>query len=426
MRRAAGRFGRVLAACLAASWLMSPGPASAQAHCTSTEATTAFGKWTSPGLAIQPGLTTYEPTGVVTGRIASLRLLVELHTSTAKRWTLTMRDHDLRVLASMGAGDFMDADGRPRRRVWTGMLRTGVVVFDLQADGGKVDLQVDSALVYPERIDGVPQYSVKAKDNPDWKDLYPQKPDVVRPLRPARQAGDTVGMLVSAVEKDGRKDSWCCSGVLLSPTILLTNWHCGGMSILPDDSVWKGDVCPNSLIDLGWDQSNERRQYGCKSVILRNSPLDFVLLRLTSIVGSGAASGEARPVRLSVADVTADQDLFMVHHALCQQKLVSTCRVLAKEHKTWRASQGQSGDLASAGDPLSDFTHSCDTEPGASGSAVFNLRGELVGLHHLGYERDAAGTCDGRNKAVKIKEILKVIKRDAPAAAAEIGIPDLL
>lgn len=421
------RNGFAVVACIAAGLLLYPGAASAETHCSSAEATTSFGKWTSPGLSIAPGLSEpYEPIGVIAGKIGAVRFQIELRGSTAKRWTLTVRDMDLRVLATIGKTDFVDRNGESLRYLWTGMLNKSAVYFDLDVEGGQVEIGIDSALVYPERTEGAPQYSVKVKDNPDWSDLYPQKPEVPRPLQQARRVGDTIGMLVSAMERDGRKDSWCCSGVLLSPTILLTNWHCGGMSILPDDSVWKGDVCPNSVIDLGWDQSNERRQYSCKSVIMRNRPLDFVLLRLGSIVGAGAGVGEARPVGFSVADVADDQYVFMVHHALCKQKLVSTCRILEKERKTWRASQGQSGELASAGEPMSDFTHSCDTEPGASGSAVFNLRGELVGLHHLGYERDAAGTCDGRNKAVKIKEILKVIKRDAPAVAAEIGIPDLL
>lgn len=424
------RLGRVFVASLVVGVLLQCAEAFAQAHCTSAEATTTFGVWASPGLAIAPGLSEpYEPKGVVAGKVGALRFQVELKESTARRWTLTVRDMDLRVLATMGKTDFIDGkNGQPLRRLWTGMLSRGAVYFDLDVEGGQVDVRVDSVLVYPERVEGVPQYSVKTTANPDWSDLYPPDAGSAKPLLAARRVGDTVGMLASAVEKDGIKNSWCCSGVLLSSTILLTNWHCGGTSVLSEDSVWKGDVCPNSVVDLGWDQSNERRQYGCKSVILKNRPLDFVLLRLSTTVGAGAATGEARPVRYNVNELIDNQDVFMVHHALCKQKLVSSkCRVLSSSYKAWRPSHGRSGDLASSGEPMSDFTHNCDTEPGASGAAVFNMNGELIGLHHLGFELGTDNKCDGRNKAVKIKEILKVIKRDAPSdIVREIGIPDNL
>ena len=41
--------------------------------------------------------------------------------------------------------------------------------------------------------------------------------------------------------------------------------------------------------------------------------------------------------------------------------------------------------------PQSDFTHTCDTAGGSSGAPVFNLEGQLVGVHHFGFADDVDG-----------------------------------
>jgi V8-like Glu-specific endopeptidase len=69
-----------------------------------------------------------------------------------------------------------------------------------------------------------------------------------------------------------------------------------------------------------------------------------------------------------------------------------------------------------------EFTHDCDSERGSSGSPVFNDAGQLVGLHHLGFDIDPQ-TCeqkDRENKAVRVDAILADIKAKNAALCSEI------
>src|SRR5262249_31995994 len=71
----------------------------------------------------------------------------------------------------------------------------------------------------------------------------------------------------------------------------------------------------------------------------------------------------------------------------------------------------------------SDFEHSCDTEGGSSGAPVFDEQYSLIGLHHHGFDLDAA-TCEPKdkvNKAVRVQAILDQLKSDKPALFAEIS-----
>ena len=51
----------------------------------------------------------------------------------------------------------------------------------------------------------------------------------------------------------------------------------------------------------------------------------------------------------------------------------------------------------------SDFTHTCDTVGGSSGSPVFNETGDLVGLHHYGFNEGGFWT---ENRAIRMKRIV--------------------
>jgi hypothetical protein len=401
-----------------------PTDTQAQQQCIRRQETTVFGTWISPNIELTEKtkrFVEYAPAGIGFG-VASMRLLLKDGGGTSTRWTLTIRDSQYRVLISLGPGDLAVPPGGGDKQRWTGLLTEGVVKLDLTTnDGGTVRLKIAIGLLYPPASQGERQFSVQGPEE-TWKPLYSSTHSV------AKQVGDSVGMLAGAAQAGSHKVSWCCSGVMLSPSIFLTNWHCGGMSGLQDAEYWGKDICRNTIVDLSWDDKDLRRQFACAAVLLVNRPLDFALLRIEPIIGAGQLMGQPRPAELAPGKALGKNDeIFMVHHALCLGKLVSDkCYVDASKRPPWRQPTAQSGEESIADDPDPGFTHLCDTEPGASGAPVFDSDGKVVGLHHLGFDLDAQCVPDKRNKAVKIKEILKVIKRDAPTVAAEIGIPDAL
>jgi hypothetical protein len=225
-------------------------------------------------------------------------------------------------------------------------------------------------------------------------------------------------LVAGATNTDGRKGSWCCSGVMLSSDVMLTNWHCGGSRELDmgDDEYWRSDVCENTIVDLGWVKGALSRQYSCAKVLAHNRRLDIALIRLRPVVGVGGGIGTPVRAKMSESPVASDQDIFVVHHAKCAEKLVSDrCRVRAASYPGWKDDGGSGAQL--------DFSHDCNTEQGASGAPVFDLNGKLVGLHHLGVKRGPhCNRLDDVNKAVSIREVHRFLRKKHPDLADQLQL----
>jgi hypothetical protein len=250
---------------------------------------------------------------------------------------------------------------------------------------------------------------------PNWADPYEERPELLY-----RQAAEAVGMMVTGAQTldaqgVARKGTWCCSGAMLTSDIYITNWHCGGTSGVPDEGYWNDQVCANTVLDLGWHSGvPARRQYACERVLHQNKRLDYALLRVRPIVGPGAATGRALPVKIST-DLPSGNQVFMVHHAQCKPKLVSfnRCDISGRSHRAWT-------------DPTSltsgpDLTHTCDTEPGASGAPVFDTSGRMIALHHVGFQQGGPQCeSDKLNKAVTMASIMADLQTAKPTLHAEI------
>jgi hypothetical protein len=207
--------------------------------------------------------------------------------------------------------------------------------------------------------------------------------------------------------------SWCCSGVVVAPNVLMTNWHCGGPDGYPEAGYWKTDICPDMLIDISWDDDPVSAEFGCKRVLASDKDLDFALIELKPI----SHTRIAEPVEIA-PPVAAGNKVFMVHHPACRQKQISLGTVHAASFPSW---QKKSVGV--------DFTHDCDTEGGSSGAPVFDMDGRLVGLHHRGFDRDPQ-TCasDRVNKAVHVSRIIEFLQamNDGPQVKfnmADSGVP---
>jgi hypothetical protein len=238
---------------------------------------------------------------------------------------------------------------------------------------------VEEYVAMPEKVSN-PFYS-KQQTVPNWSPLYVNE-------NKFRRWGDYVGFMIAS----WNRQHWSCSGVLVADNLFLTNWHCGGMNEFPEEGYWHQLIVNDVIIDLSWDDDKISRDYVATRVVDQSPDLDFALLEIKPITSLGKA--RAATVSLTLG---ANDDLWIIHHPLAEQKRLSACTVVKATHLGWRPGSGDS-----------DFTHQCDTEGGSSGAPVFNSRGDLVGLHHRGFDLDK--NCkplpSKLNKAVRMDAII--------------------
>lgn len=393
-----------------------PAPAQPAPQCAAGESVTAFGEWFSPDVRLDAQTRIARQLVPQLGAATvAVRLQIAATSPSGARWTLVLREPKLRILAILSEQDFARGGASAQ---WTGRLESPQVSAELVGGGPGVRIAFVAGMALPRNSEGVNVFSSQVAGRPNWADPYEERTEILY-----RQAAEAVGMMVTGaqtLDAQGipRKGTWCCSGAMLTPDIYITNWHCGGAKGVPDEAYWNDQVCANTVLDLGWHSGvPARRQYACERVLHQNRRLDYALLRVRPIVGPGAATGRALPVKVSMELPAADQ-VFMIHHAQCKPKLVSfnRCDIEGRSHRAWT-------------DPLDrtsgpDLTHTCDTEPGASGAPVFDTSGRMIALHHVGFQ-PSGPMCqsDRLNKAVTMASIYADLQAAKPALHAEIIKP---
>lgn len=354
-------------------------------------------------LAASPGVVTPYPASPQQGA-RYLRARVEVAQPPDCDWLLTVRDQEYRLIQTFGRRDFSTAGQR-----WTYRINGQQVLFDLQpcADGRQPTIRLGGYVWMPEAATNT-YYSLQGATEA----FHP----ITRVDSSLRRLGDVTGLLMSSFVKD----SWSCSGVMITPELFLTNWHCGGPGHIrasgpaggttpfPSGGYWSPEIVADTVIDLSWDGDGISRELAVTEVVARSEPLDFALLRTVEV----DRRGPIRPVKLASAAPAAGDLLTIVHHPAARTKQVSSgCQAVDADYGGWRDSTVRS-----------DFTHLCDTEAGSSGAPVFNARLELVGLHHLGFDYDG-GTCryrDHENKAIKIAAIIEHVRTSVPSIYQEV------
>ncbi len=320
-----------------------------------------------------------------------------------KEWLLVYRDNKGRTVETISPDRFEGKSGAWSRRI----NNASTVVLHILPDNPATKMVAEVAdIIKMPAESAAPYYSSKSAD-PDFVDLYSTK-------KASRLLGDHVGFVMVS---QGKR-SWSCSGLFVASDLVLTNWHCGIAA--PDSNVsesvaWTQSICDNTLIDASWDDDEFDREFVCRSIVAKHKPLDFVLLKVTSL---GRGKDRLRPALLRQTSLMKEP-LEIIHHPAGRTKQHSFkgCQVLETERNAWVRDARTDGKFT-------EFTHNCDTEAGSSGAPVFDQNGRVVGLHHLGYEQLDNGDCDNHNKAVHIGEIIAELMTQAPKEANRLQLAD--
>lgn len=252
---------------------------------------------------------------------------------------------------------------------WTGIVLGGNVGLSLMGPSRPVDLELEIDQITMQ-VDSGEALSTWGEENETKGINHASVPEEVRAL------GLPVAKLVFQSEGKPRT----CTGFLVSMDALLTNEHC----------VHSAEACDSLDAIFGYEHDAAGRitlgkQFKCAAYSTENSNHDLDATLITLVGEPGGTYGH---VSLWAGDPDPDSPLVIIQHPEGKRKQVSfvNCRAMDVP------AEGRKPDF--------DFTHTCDTAGGSSGSPVFNSDGELVGLHHYGFADDDVSTWT-ENRAVR-------------------------
>jgi hypothetical protein len=163
-------------------------------------------------------------------------------------------------------------------------------------------------------------------------------------------------------------DSKTCTGFLIGANELLTNAHC----------VRNESICSSLLAIFGYQYDHsfnvqEGVPYRCDGIVVQpDAEADFVILKIAGEPGNRWGYLKLEDIALHAGD-----PLIIIQHpsGAIKRVVIKNCEV-----KTEQAPNEKGA--------LDDFGHVCDTETGSSGSPILNSDYLVVGLHHLGFDRE--------------------------------------
>lgn len=188
-----------------------------------------------------------------------------------------------------------------------------------------------------------------------------------------------------------------------------TSWGSGslvasGNYILTNNHVLKSkDVAAGSVAQFGYENDTEMTEIKLRPdrFFITDETLDF-----TIVACDGESLGEVTPIPLlrDPATATRGDRVNIIQHPRGRKK-----EIALHENKVTRIK-----------DRVLHYT--TDTEPGSSGSPVFNNRWQLVGLHHAGWGEGSGVT----NEGIRISAIVSHLLGRSRNEGLNHGLADLL
>jgi endonuclease G, mitochondrial len=179
------------------------------------------------------------------------------------------------------------------------------------------------------------------------------------------------------------------TGSLVSPSLLLTNHH-----VLPSTQVAKG-----SSVEFGFEDGPDGKPLRPRSFeldpgrfFLADEELDFALVSVRATSEELAGFGFNRPIA-GGAEGAVGEFVTIVQHPRGEKK-----QIALRENRIV--------------DVLDSFLHyEADTEPGSSGSPVFNDRWQVVSLHHASVPAPEHGELGGFvNEGIRMHGLRELIR----------------
>ena len=176
-----------------------------------------------------------------------------------------------------------------------------------------------------------------------------------------------------------------CTGFLVGPDLMLTNEHCVPASA-------SAESCRALKVSFGWDPAQgiaPATAYNCQAVT-SDASLDYALVQLDRPAGNTWGI-----LRLAQSPPKAHAAM-----AVIQYPFPDSGKKIARKNCV----VDTVGVDGVASGMHADFSHTCDTDGGSSGSPVVGAKDGLVyGLHHWGF--DLIGDYVALNRAVLMTEL---------------------
>ncbi len=279
---------------------------------------------------------------------------------------------ELRTRGGRLVREYTGEELKTQRSFWTRVIPGDYVLISLFAPTAPIGSSLSIDQIAYQVYSGAP-LSTYGKDEKEPISNYSNDPTI-----------EAVERSVARLYFIQNGESKTCTGFLIESGQLLTNHHCVNTQEVCETTVavFGFQYGSNGLLNLG-------EQFDCGEMVsAKNSyELDYALLDI-----KGTPSTKWGTLNLSDGDPEIDLPLFIVQHPGGLPKQISkiNCRAVAVP-VDGRGEQ-------------TDFSHTCDTVGGSSGSPVLNESGQVVGLHHYGFGEGGEWE---ENRAIRMNRIIE-------------------